>query len=67
MSTRTAVVITCDITGCDNEYTRGAHEDEDIARLSAGGDHWRQRRANPTEDRPRWLDICPDHRQDGDV
>lgn len=66
MSTRTAIVITCDITGCDAEYSRGAHEDEDIARSSAGGDHWRQRRIfNDREE--QWLDICPDHRQDGDV
>lgn len=66
MSTRTAVVITCDEPGCDAEYVT-SHEDEETARLDAGGNHWRERRVVDILDRPLWLDICPDHRQDGDV
>lgn len=66
MSARIAIVITCDEPGCDAEYARGAHEDEDIARSAAGGDHWRQRPVFDGE-RERWLDICPEHRRDGDV
>lgn len=65
MSTRTAVVITCDINGCDAEYVGHGHEEEDTARYAAGGNHWRQRRI--FNGREQWLDICPDHRQDGDV
>lgn len=67
MSTRRAYVITCDDeSGCDNEYVT-SHEDAGAARLDAGGNHWRQRRAVDILDRVRWLDICPDHRRDGDA
>jgi hypothetical protein len=67
VSTRTAYVITCDEPGCDAEYVGSGFESKGNARSAAGGNHWRQRRANATEDRPQWLDICPDHRQDGDA
>lgn len=64
MSSRTAYVITCDVPGCDAEYVT-SHADQTTARLDAGGNHWRQRAVKGR--RSKWLDICPDHRQDGDV
>lgn len=65
MGTRTAVVITCDEPGCDEEYVGHGHEDEDTARYAANGNHWRQRRVVEGR-RVKWIDLCPDHKDDGE-
>jgi hypothetical protein len=61
MSTRTAVVITCDHKGCWNEHIGYASEIEGNARLDAQGNHWGQRRV-VVRGKVRWLDMCPDHK-----
>ena len=61
VSTRTAVVITCDHKGCFNEHIGHGAEVAATARLDAQGNHWGQRRA-VVRGAVRWLDLCPDHK-----
>lgn len=62
MSTRKAVVVTCDHKGCDAEYVGRASEIAGNQRKDAQGNHWGQRRTEHGLGFVRWLDLCPKHK-----